>query len=208
MKWKIQMLAVITIGLLASCKNKSSGDTEQKDTILTATNTNEGMNSPSISAIEVPIGIKTTFEEKYPQATNVQWNYYRPVEPYYIDWEWRGWQQIDTTDYVVNYGWEGTDYISWYDDQGSWVATVSNISDYGTLPQPINDVISKQYNGYTITSVKKENDKNRTAYEINIEKGADNGKLLIDENGKILKKKITVDGETTKEKMNPKDSDQ
>jgi hypothetical protein len=206
MKWKIPMLAVITIGLLASCKNKSSENTEVKDS-LTATNTNEGMD-PSISSIEVPIGIKTIFEERYPQAANVQWNYYRPVEPYYIDWEWRGWPQMDTMDYVTTYRWNDMDYISWYDDQGNWVATVNNVSDFGTLPQPVNDAISKQYNGYTITSVKKENDKNRTAYEIIIEKGTDHGKLLIDENGKILKKKITVGGETTKDKMNPKDSEQ
>ncbi len=208
MKFRIPIWTIGIMMLIASCKNKSAGD-EKTDTLsTTTTTTNEGMN-PVISTSEVPVGIRTTFEEKYPQATNVRWQYYRPaVEPYYIDWTWTGWPTLDTTDYVAMYTWDGTDYMSWYDDQGTWVGTVATVTDHSSLPAAVNNTINTQYKGYTITSVKKENDKDRTAYEVTLESGTDHARLLIDENGNIMKKKITAGGVTTKEKMNPKDTAQ
>lgn len=204
MKWRILLLATGAGLVFASCGGNSSKKDTVVDTVV-ASNTSQTTNNASVSTVEVPMGIKTSFEEKYPQASNVRWDYYRDI-PDDIDWEWSGWPAMDTMDYVTNYNWQGTDYMSWYDDQGNWVGTVSNISDYGTLPAAVNSVLNSQYNGYTITSVKRENDKSRSAYQITIEKGSDHGKLLVDENGKILKKKMTADGTTTKEKMNPKDS--
>ena len=208
MKFRIPILTLGIVMLIASCKNKSEGD-EKNDTVSTTTSTtNEGLN-PAISTIEVPVGIKTTFEEKYPQATNVRWQYYRPtVEPYYIDWTWTGWPTLDTTDYVAQYTWDGTDYMSWYDDQGNWVGTVATVTNHSSLPAAVNNTINTQFKGYTITSVKMENDKNRTAYEVTLESGADRARLLIDENGKIMKKKMDVGGVSTKEKTNPKDTAQ
>ncbi len=206
MKGRITIWTMGLLFVLASCKNKSEGDnTTDTTTTNTTTTTNEAMNP--VVTIEVPAPVKTTFGEKYPEATNVQWNYYRPVEPYYIDWELAGWPAFDTSDYIVNYNWQGTDYMSWYDDQGMWVGTVSTVSDHTSLPAAVNDVIKNQYSGYSITSVKKENDKNRTAYEIMIDNGSgSSGKLLIDENGKIMKKKINTGEGKMKDKMNPKDS--
>jgi len=198
MKWRIPILTIGLIMLIASCKNKAEG--ENKTDTLSTTTTNEGVNPP-ISTIEVPMTIKTTFEEKYPQATNIRWNYYSPEVPYYIEWDWTGWGPVDTLDYVVNYNWQGTDYMSWYDDQGVWVGTVTNISDYTTLPAAVTNTLNSQYNGYTITSVKKENDKDRTAYEISLESGTSSAKVLVDENGNILKKKTMTGDTKTKEKV-------
>ena len=58
----------------------------------------------------------------------------------------------------------------------------------------------RQFPGFTIVSAKKENDKNRTAYEIKLENGDNKVKILADESGKILKKKADINGEKTKEK--------
>jgi Putative beta-lactamase-inhibitor-like, PepSY-like len=204
MKVRMNGLLVAVVALVtASCGNNSSGDND-KDTV-TLTNT-EVVTIPIMTPIEVPVGIKTNFEQAYPQATNVRWEYYRPSHPPSFDWEWSGWPQMDTMDYVTHYNWQGYDYTSWYDDQGTWVGTVTTVTDHASLPAAVNSTINSQYNGYTITSVKKENDKNRVAYEISLENGTDNGKLLIDENGKIMKKKINAGGNEMKSKMNPKDS--
>jgi hypothetical protein len=212
MKSRIAVWTLGAIFVLVSCKNKSEGDntTDTTTNSTTTTTTNEGMNGNiGAASIEVPTNIRSTFDTKYPQATNVQWTYYRPVEPYYIDWDWSGWQHLDSMDYVTTYNWQGTDYTTWYDDQGTWVGTVSTVSDYNSLPPAVNATIQKQYGGYTISSVKKENDKNRTAYEVMVDNGnGSSGKLLIDENGKIMKKKINMGDSKMKEKMNPKDSAQ
>jgi hypothetical protein len=77
MKFRIPILTIGIMMLIASCKNKADGDNKTDTLSTTTTSTNEGLN-PSVSTIEVPAGIKSTFEEKYPQATNVRWNYYSP----------------------------------------------------------------------------------------------------------------------------------
>ena len=64
----------------------------------------------------------------------------------------------------------------------------------------MNKTIQAQYPGYTIVSVDKENDKNRTAYEVELSKGDDKAKVLIAENGNVLKKKAVTAGEKTKDK--------
>jgi len=68
------------------------------------------------------------------------------------------------------------------------------------LPDAVNKTLESQFPGYTITNVNKENDKNRTAYEIKMEKGEDKMKALIDQNGNVMKKKGKENGEKIKEK--------
>jgi hypothetical protein len=111
---------------------------------------------------------------------------------------------MDTADYVAQFNWDGTDYWAWYDENNNWIGTVSTMSDYAGLPAAVNDAVKKNFDGYTITSVSKENDKNRTAYEIKLSKGDDKAVALIGEDGKVWKKKMNTDGVKTKEKENPK----
>jgi hypothetical protein len=223
MKIKMPIWTLGVMMLFAACKGKDSANTTNGDTTTTSTtntnmSTNEGMNDSNGNMngntngnmnggiTNVPTNIRSTFDQKYPQASGVRWNYYNPSTPSDVDWTWTGWPKVDTNDYVVNYNWNNGDYMSWYDDRGNWVGTVNTISDYSTLPAPINKTISSQYKDYTISSVKRENDKNRTAYEIMLNNtNGQTGRILIDENGKIMKKKM---GNDMKTKMNPKDSAQ
>ena len=104
-------------------------------------------------------------------------------------------------DTVVSYNWDGTEYWTWYDDKNNWVGTVSPVTDHASLPAAVNKTVQTEFAGYTITNVDKENDKNRTAYEIEMSKGDDRMKALIAENGKVIKKKsMSADGTKTKEK--------
>ena len=56
------------------------------------------------------------------------------------------------------------------------------------LPDPVKKTLTKNYSGYKIKSIDEENDKKRTVYEIKLEKGDALAKILVDKNGKILKK--------------------
>ena len=194
MKGKDWMLVAASIALLASCNNKGT-DKETTDTTTIKTDNTR----TDYSTVEVPATTRTTFETKYPGATNVTWYRYDP-DNVYIEWDWSGWPMLDTSDYSARFNWEGKDYWVWYDDQGNWVGTVTNISDHSTLPAAVTNTLNSQYPGYTITSASMENDKNRNAYEIHLVKGNDKAKLLLDENGKILKKKAVTEGVETKEK--------
>jgi hypothetical protein len=203
MKWKAYALAAVVSAVFASC-GTNSADKETTTTEDTATNTVTDQ-TVTATTVNVPANTKTVFETKYPSASNVRWDRYRP-DMSTVEWDWTGWPAMDTADYTARFNWDGTDYMAWYDDQGNWVGTVNVISDPTTLPTAVNSTIQSQYNGYTITSVSKENDKNRTAYEVSLDKAGDKMKVLIDENGKVLKKKTVTADTKSKEKTNPKDS--
>lgn len=195
MKLKNLMFCAGSAIILASCGDNSTTNTTTNDTTASSNATvgNSDNNTPG-RTVEVPPATKASFETKYPNASNVQWTYYD--EPYSgIDWEWTSWPAMDDKDYFVRYNWEGTDYYSWYDQDGNWIGSTAPVTNYASLPAAVNSAVSKEFIGYTITSVDKENDKDKEAYEIELEKGSDKAKALIAADGKILKKKGTMDGE-------------
>ena len=199
MKSKFHLLAIAGFVLFSACKDKNA-DSAENTTDTTSTTTVTTGTTDNAMVVEAPEKVRTAFETKYPKATNIRWQYHRP-DVADIDWDWSGWTGLDDKDYAVSYNWEGNDYWAWYDEDGNWIGTINAVSDPNSLPAPINTTIQKEYSGSKVVSVDRENDKNRTAYEIDLDNGA---KLLVDENGKILKKKDpTTD---TKTKVNPKDS--
>jgi hypothetical protein len=199
MKTKFHLLAIAGFAMIASCKNSTSDKSAETDdtsasTTVTTSTTDNAM------VVEAPQNIRTSFESKYPQATNIRWQYHRP-DIADIDWDWSGWTGLDDRDYAVSYNWDGNEYWAWYDQDGNWIGTVNRVADHASLPTAVNTTIKTNYSGNSIVSVDRENDKDRTVYEIDLDNGA---KLLVDENGKILKQK---DPSTdTKTKVNPKDS--
>jgi hypothetical protein len=202
MRLRNLMAIAISSVFAASCGNNSTNDSAKNDTLPASNNTGNTPADPT-TMIVVPDATQTSFKEKYPTASNVTWNRYEPVST--IDWEWSGWPAMDTQDYVAQFSWDGADYWAWYDENNNWIGTISTVTDYAGLPAAVNDAVKKNFDGYTITSVNKENDKNRTAYEIKLSKGDDKLVALIGEDGKVWKKKGKVDGEKVKEKTNPKE---
>jgi putative PepSY-like beta-lactamase-inhibitor len=192
-KW-ILVSGVIAAAAGISCNEAGSSKENPDSTTTTTTETK------SQKTVVVPEATRTSFEAKYPQASDVTWNYHEPVITTPIEWEWTDWPAIDTNDYVANFKVNDDDYWVWYDYNGDWIGTVSEINDYSSLPPAVADVVKTQFAGYKITSIDKENDKNRTAYEIKMENGEDKMKALIAEDGTVIKKKGKVDGEKVKEK--------
>ncbi len=195
-------LALATIIFLATSCGESSTKTDTADS-LTVDRMSAIDPVPVTTTVVVPDVIQTTFKTKYPTVTNETWSSYEPVDAF--EWDWTGWPTIDSSDYMVRFNQDGAEYWAWYNDE-EWIGTVSPVTDFAGLPTAVNKAIQSTFAGYTIVSVDKENDKNRTAYEIDLEKGSDKAKVLIAENGSVLKKKTNIDGEKIKEKMNPKDS--
>jgi hypothetical protein len=185
MKLKNWIFISGTLIILSSCGENSTTGTTPDSTASASAPDNTAVQPANV---DVPAATKTSFETKYPGATNVSWNYYG--EPYSaIDWEWTAWPSVDEKDYVVRYNWNGSDHYAWYDQDGNWIGSVTTISDHSSLPAAVNNAVKKEFAGYTITAVDKENDKNREAYEIDLEKGDAKAKALIAADGTVLKKK-------------------
>jgi len=180
------MVIVASGFLLAACgDNKTDTSYNEKTTDVVApppTNTIP-TTTPDYNP---PDNTRVAFQTKYPNATDVNWSAYKPYER--INWEWTGWPSMDTSYYAVNYKMDNRSFWSWWDKNNNWIGSSSVVEDSTMLPDPVKKTIKNNYSGYKITSIDEENDKNRTAYEIKLEKGDAHAKILVDKNGKILKK--------------------
>ena len=200
MKLKSLLAPALGVIILSSCGESS---TDNSTSNVTKTDTSVITTTPSVGAntttVVVPEKTKTSFETKYPKASNTVWKRYEPLET--IEWTWYEWPSMDTSDYMVSYNLDGSNYWTWYDEQGEWIGTVTNITDFNTLPSAVTKTLNSQFDGFTIKNVDKENDKNRAAYEIDLEKGTDKMKVLVSESGTVMKKKGTMNGVEVKEKQ-------
>jgi hypothetical protein len=156
--------------------------------LLSACSSTKYNTSTSNEAFSVPSGIQTSFTTLYPTATNVTWSAY-DANTVPIDWELNDWTVLGSDDYVATFDMNGRRYYSWYDNNGNWVGSTYSIADYTTLPPAINTMIRDRYNAYTIEKVQREMWKDRMAYEVKLKNGDSKLKLLIDDNGNILKEK-------------------
>lgn len=200
MKSKFMMLAAgLSLGVVA-CNDANTGADANRDSTTTTTTTTA---DNTRVADAPPQATVTSFETKYPKASNVRWSRYEaPADRSTMeasDWNYN----LDSNDYVVMFNWDNADYYAWYDD-GNWVRASTRMSDHSKLPATVNDVIRKQFADYKIVEVDKEHDKDRTTYEVDLEKGEDKLKVTFDENGTVVKKKGKIDGEKVKEKVDNK----
>jgi hypothetical protein len=183
---KIWIVIVASAGLFAACGNNSENSYSEKDTTATIVPESSVTATPVTPDYNAPDNVRVAFQNKYPTASDVTWSPYKMYDR--INWEWTGWPSMDTSYYAVNYTAENRKHISFWDKLGKWIGTSSTIEDSTMLPDPVKKTVSNNYKGYRITSIDEENDKNKTVYEIKLEKGDAHARILVDKNGKILRK--------------------
>jgi hypothetical protein len=139
--------------------------------------------------IIAPASTQEVFMSQYPGSSNVVWSYYDPNTVIVNDWELLGWRALDANDYVVRFDMDGENYHAWYDADGTWIGTAYVIKDHSTLPNLIHSTIQTNYPGYTISSVNREIEKNRMAYEVTLKSADNKVVLLVDNDGNVIKSK-------------------
>ncbi|WP_373517904.1 PepSY-like domain-containing protein [Pricia sp.] len=116
---------------------------------------------------EVPADMRTSFEQTYPNAEDVEWE--MEGESYKVEFE------IDREDHEI-----------WYASDGNTAKMEKEISD-SDLPQAIHSAISYTYEGYTIDGIDMIEENGVATYEVELEKsGDDDKKVLFDTDGKVL----------------------
>ncbi len=162
---------------------------------------------PAISSTDTiitpPANISASFNTRYPKASNVKWYQYNSTTiP--IEWDLTGWPALSDRDFAVMYDMDSVNYYAWYDAQGNWVGSTNQMKDFAGLPAPVVKMLSAKYAGYTISDVHTETYKDLSAYQVELKRGNDKVKMVVDPNGNVLKQKTkTVDanGNETKEKI-------
>ena len=122
---------------------------------------------------KVPEKVKTSFEQKFPDAKNVEWAMENDTE-----WE---------AEFTMN----GVDYSSNFTVAGEWTETEFEIK-ITELPEAVQIVIDSNYSDYNIEGIESSETKEGVVYEIALEKGESNVELSISKEG-VLLNQVTVE---------------
>jgi len=144
------------------------------------------------TTIVVPRRATTDFMDQYPTADAVVWSYYDvdADENVIVDFDFLGWPVMTESDYVVTFNMDGQPHFAWYDADGTWIGTAQAVGNINTLPASINTVVVQRFPDFTITSATREMWGDTRAYEVHLQSPNSKMKVLIDENGTILKQKV------------------
>ena len=156
----------------------------------TSTNVSTTTPQPSDNGSDVdasvPATARTTFETKYPKASNVKWRKYQRQQGEEVEQaDWNA--KLDTSDYEVSFRFNDVDYMAWYDD-GNWIRTATKVSDHASLPAAVTDAIKKEFAGFSIYDVDKEEHSDGVLYEIELKKGEEKWKAHFTPEGKVTKR--------------------
>ena len=121
---------------------------------------------------KVPEKVKTSFEQKFPDAKNVEWDMENDTE-----WE---------AEFTMN----GVEYSSNFTVAGEWTETEFEMK-ITELPEAVQIVINSNYSDYNI-EIESSETKEGVVYEIALEKGENNVELSISKDG-VLLNKVTVE---------------
>ena len=122
---------------------------------------------------KVPEKVKTSFEQKFPDAKNIEWAMENDTE-----WE---------AEFTMN----GVDYSSNFTVAGEWTETEYEMK-INELPEVVQTVINSDYSDYNIEGIESSETKEGVVYEIALEKGENNVELSISKDG-VLLNKVTVE---------------
>lgn len=124
---------------------------------------------------KIPAAVTESFKSKYASATNVEW-------------------KDRLTSYVATFEADGKKHEAYFDDDGSWKQTETEIEET-ELPAAVKDGFDKsKYTEWSIERVERiDKNDNVTEYRIQIKKGDVRKKnLLFTSDGRLKKDKITV----------------
>lgn len=130
---------------------------------------------------DAPAAVKAEFSKKFPKATKVEWGKENGKE-------WEAEFKLDGKEYSAN-----------FDNTGKWIETEYEIG-VKDLPAVVKTTLDKESTGYKIEESLVTETSDLKAYEFVIEKGKDKLEIVIDQNGKMIKKEVVKEEEEEDEK--------
>ncbi|MDW7691698.1 PepSY-like domain-containing protein [Flammeovirgaceae bacterium SG7u.111] len=126
------------------------------------------------SSTEVPEKVKTAFSQKFPNATNVEW------------------EKENETEWEAEFKMDGKEYSSNFTSQGVWTETEYEIKklELSTLAKK---TLNTEFAGYEIKEAEISETAEGKVYEIELKKGEQELQVVISTNGKLIKKVVEDD---------------
>lgn len=118
--------------------------------------------------------VKDTFAEKFPNATNVEW------------------EKESDTEWEAEFKLNGKEHSSNFMQDGTWVETEYEVAE-SEIPQIVMDTLNTSFEGYEIEEMEYSETAEGSVYEFEIEKGESEMEVAIDANGKIVKQEVKKD---------------
>src|SRR5690554_4177739 len=116
---------------------------------------------------EVPAAVMKSFNEKFPKASDVEWE--RHGDSYEVDFDMG----------LFN------DHDAWFDASGNITRHKEEISK-SDLPKAVANAISAQYPEFRIDDVDKITEGGKVSYKVELEKGQEDRKVYFSEDGTII----------------------
>ena len=120
---------------------------------------------------DAPQKVRKAFAKKFPNIKKVKWEKES-------DTEWEGEFKMKGIEYSANYLQDGT-----------WQETEHEIKKK-SIPASIKTTLETEFSGYEIEEAEISETKDGSVYEFELEKGEEELEVVIDNNGKVIKKEI------------------
>ena len=123
----------------------------------------------SFAQSKTPNAVTITFNQKFPNASNVKWD------------------KENAHEYEGSFVWKGENHSANFNDTGEWLETESPIT-FNQLPEKVQTAFNASHKVTTIKAVAKiETSKGQTQYEVEIKQGLKTVEFFYEANGSVIK---------------------
>lgn len=129
---------------------------------------------------DVPSAVVTAFQEKYPDAKDVEW------------------EKESDAELEAEFELNGQEMSANFTQDGTWLETETEMKEKD-LPEAVKNALKSQFADYEIEEIEKiATPEQAEAYEVELEKGETTLEVVMDASGKVLKQE-TTEGEDQEE---------
>lgn len=125
---------------------------------------------------DVPEKVKTSFNQKFPNAQKVKWD------------------KENETEWEAEFKMNGEEYSANFNSDGTWMETEYEIEE-SAIPKAVQETLSTVYKGYDIEDVEVSETADGKVYEFGLEKDETDLEVAIAPSGKVVKKEVKEEEE-------------
>jgi flagellar motor switch/type III secretory pathway protein FliN len=136
----------------------------------------------------VPLEVRTTFSEKFPEAAKVKWD------------------KENATEWEAEFNLNGVEYSANFDESGTWLETEYKISSE-ELPEAVIATLDIEFGDYSVDLAEVSETQMGKVFELTLKNGKEEMEISTDMDGKVLQKSQVQQEEEAEEEGEEDDID-